>query len=243
MSSVLHPIGPEEPRTYWLRRGVVIGLAVVLLGVVAWTVWPRAGRTAGPAPASTPSMSATPQGSAGTSASPSSPSATEGSSAGASASTTSSTIRKPASPSTSSSATATTTPPVTGCDAEQMRVTLTGDRTVEADHTTTFRLSVINGSPVACTLDLDDSTFELKIYSGSDRIWSTDDCGRWLVAKAKHRLAVEKEYEWATAWTGKRSKSGCRTSGGLKPGTYVATATLKVGGEQSEPVQLVMRLR
>jgi hypothetical protein len=32
MSAVLHPVGPREPRVYWVRRLVVVALVVVLVG-------------------------------------------------------------------------------------------------------------------------------------------------------------------------------------------------------------------
>lgn len=122
-------------------------------------------------------------------------------------------------------------------------MTLTGPGTVKADDTTTFKVSVINGSAVTCTVDLTTSTFEVKIYSGTDRIWSTDDCAKWLAAKPKRRLAPEDAYGWSVAWPGQRSTSGCQLAGGLRAGTYVATAQLGVGSAGSKPVQVVMRLR
>lgn len=112
-----------------------------------------------------------------------------------------------------------------------------------ADKKMTFKLSVINGSAVTCIVELTPKTFELKIFSGSDRIWSSDDCAKWLDAKPSHRLGVEKAYEWTIDWTGQRSESSCDLTGGLKAGTYVATAALTIASATSEPVQVVMQLR
>jgi hypothetical protein len=242
MSSVLHPVGPEEPRTYWLRRLGVVAALVVLLAVVAWAVWPKSARSAGPAspaPTAGSSAAATPSASAGASTSPN---ATPSASSSASPSGTGSSASTSAAASSSSSPTP-TTQLVTACGAQDVRVTLTGPGSVGADRKVTFELSVINGSAVTCIVDLSTTTFELKIYSGTDRIWSSDDCATWLDAKPTHRLGVEKAYEWTIDWSGQRSNAGCKLTGELKAGTYVATAQLAAGTSKSEPVQVVMLLR
>ena len=38
VGSVMHPIGPLNPKVYWIRRVIVIGIAVALLIGVAWFV-------------------------------------------------------------------------------------------------------------------------------------------------------------------------------------------------------------
>lgn len=53
-------MGPEEPRVYWVRRGLVIALAVALVVTVVWLLLPRPSVVAA-APAGTgPSSPATP---------------------------------------------------------------------------------------------------------------------------------------------------------------------------------------
>jgi len=48
MNAVLHPVGPNPPRVYWLRRFVVVvALAAVLAGVAAAIVWALALRGPG----------------------------------------------------------------------------------------------------------------------------------------------------------------------------------------------------
>ena len=245
MSSVLHPIGPEQPQTYWLRRVAVVVAAVVVVAVIVWAVWPRSGQTATPAepgsvsPAPTTPVSTKPSPSPTSGSSLARPSASPSSRASSSSSASASTSSASASPSAASP----TAPAVTACDAEEVRVTLTGPGKVKADDTTTFKVSVINGSAVTCTIDLTRSTFEVKIYSGTDRIWSTVDCAKWLAAKPERRLDPEKAYAWSIKWPGQRSASGCKLSDGLRGGTYVATAQLSVAKSKSKPVQVVMRLR
>ena len=41
MGSLLHPVGPEEPRVYWVRRGLVIAVLAALLVAVVWLPLPR----------------------------------------------------------------------------------------------------------------------------------------------------------------------------------------------------------
>ncbi|RCK69177.1 hypothetical protein DT076_12645 [Desertihabitans brevis] len=91
----------------------------------------------------------------------------------------------------------------------------------------------------ACQLMLDEKTFELRIYSGTDRIWTTDHCAAWVPAKTT-TLQPEQAHEWSMTWPGLRSDGDCSlTDTPLRAGTYVATALF----QQADPVQLVMRLR
>ena len=41
MGSLLHPVGPEEPRVYWVRRGLVIAVLAALIVAVVWLLLPR----------------------------------------------------------------------------------------------------------------------------------------------------------------------------------------------------------
>lgn len=61
MGSLLHPVGRESARVYWIRRSLVLGVVVVVVAIVAWMLWPKpAPVTAVPAAAVTPTTSATP---------------------------------------------------------------------------------------------------------------------------------------------------------------------------------------
>ncbi|HWS58031.1 MAG TPA: hypothetical protein VN257_05785 [Actinotalea sp.] len=54
MSTVLHPVGPQPPRVYWIRRtAVLIALALVglVIGVLWWAVFGRGDTAAEDAPA------------------------------------------------------------------------------------------------------------------------------------------------------------------------------------------------
>jgi len=93
-------------------------------------------------------------------------------------------------------------------------------------------LVVGNTSEVTCTRDLGTKAVELLIFSGEDRVWSSDDCSKGngsAVVKLKPgaRSAV------MLTWQGKRSKPECEGSREqAKPGTYRVVA--RVGTLRSE---------
>jgi len=153
-------------------------------------------------------------------------------------------------PSTKASATArstakaTTTPAPTTvsvplCAPAQLRATITGTSKLKPEDDTTFHLSLINGAPVTCLVEVTAANFELKIYSGTDRIWSSRDCDTSVKPVTK-RVASQQAVEWKMTWNGRRSKAGCKNRAETpKPGTYFATSQLA----GAKPVQLRMILR
>lgn len=217
MSSVLHPVGPEEPRTYWLRRALVLVavLAVVALIVVVGVNAAGGERSAVPQASPSPSQQQSQRPpSASTSASPS-PSVTSP--------TPSPTPTRTKSPSPSPKPTKTPPP---SCDPDDLRATLTGKRKFKAKEDLTFNLSLINGGARSCVVEVTADTFELKVTSGNDRIWSTADCAK-SVKSIKQTIGPEKAVEWQLTWDGKRSVKGCKTRPEVpRPGTYIATAHL-----------------
>jgi len=58
MGSLLHPVGPEEPRVYWVRRGLVIALVAALIVTLAWLLLPRPSVVAAAPAGSGPSSAA-----------------------------------------------------------------------------------------------------------------------------------------------------------------------------------------
>jgi hypothetical protein len=245
MSGVLHPVGPEPVRIYWLRRIVVfsvVALVLVLATAVIVNLNSAANATgpeAVPAPpasasatgsangsATTPSWSRAP--SLATTSASSTSSAAPTPSPRAASSATPSSSAKPATTAESkpSSKTAASAKPAAApaCKPSDLRPTLTGKQRVKVDTKTTFNLSMINGGPQSCALALDSDNFTLTIYSGSDRIWSTGDCAK-LISPATVKIPSEGAYEWKLTWDGRRSKKTCKTRPEIpRAGTYVATA-------------------
>ena len=236
MSTVLRPVGPEPAQTYWLRRIVVIGAAIVVLAVAGALI--ANGTSSGSAVQANPSPPP-PTVPTAIASSPVTPTA----SARASGSSTSAST----SPSTTASGSVTATPkrsetptsgPVT-CAVSELRPTLTGKQRLKIKERSTFTLSLINGSDQACIATVNRDNFELRIYSGIDRIWSTKDCAT-MVKPVRRTLKAEEAMEWELTWNGLRSRSGCKAGSEIpQAGTYWATADLA----GAEPVRLRMTLR
>ncbi len=203
MGSLLQPVGPEEPRVYWIRRSLVLVAALAVIIVLAVLVWPREPAvTAVPPPTTTPTPTVT-------------------------------------SPAATPSPSPTPTGPV-ACDPTLMKLDVAGFQKVKVGaKNTTFTLTVTNNGQVACILTISPKTYQLTVTSGKDRIWSTADCEKWLPAK-ETTLDAGAAHEFSVKWTVRRSSEGCKLAKDqLKPGTYVATASLAEKATAKQPMQLV----
>lgn len=58
MGSLLHPVGPEEPRVYWVRRALVLVTVAVVAIAVVWLVWPKGAAVTATPGGTSPSPSA-----------------------------------------------------------------------------------------------------------------------------------------------------------------------------------------
>ena len=124
------------------------------------------------------------------------------------------------------------------CKPAGLRATVKGDRTLSPGQNNTFTVSLINSGAATCLASVTDKNFELKIYSGKDRIWSSQDCGKALAAFDK-KLAAGAGVAWKMTWNGERSVKGKECKRGTdtpQAGTYWATAQLA----GAKPVQLRM---
>jgi hypothetical protein len=239
MSNVLRPVGPEPAQTYWLRRVAVIAAAVVVLAVIAALI--VNGTSSGSAVQASPppptlvvaeTATPTPTPSATTPSASASPTAVRATTAAPT------TAAPSAAPRSTQAATKTSPPPPARCVPSSLRPTLTGKQQLKPKEANTFRLSLINGSGRTCIASVTRDNFELKIYSGSDRIWSTKDCATVIKAMTR-KLGPEQAVEWSLSWNGRRSRTGCQSRPEIpRPGTYYATAQLA----GAQPVQLRMIL-
>ncbi len=241
MSNVLRPVGPEPAQTYWVRRLAVIAVVVAMLAVIVALIAngtssgsavqalppapsPVAAETASVPPSPPPTASVAPADSAN-------PTAARATAAG-------STAAESTAASPTVAPTKTSPPPLAVCSPSRLRPTLTGKQRLAPKEASRLRLSLINGTGQACVAQVTRDNFELKIYSGSDRIWSTKDCTT-AVKPISRKLAPEQAVEWSLRWNGRRSRTGCRSGSHIpRPGTYWATAQLA----GAEPVQLRMLL-
>ncbi|MBA2698891.1 MAG: hypothetical protein H0U61_08980 [Nocardioidaceae bacterium] len=92
----------------------------------------------------------------------------------------------------------------------------------------TFELTSLD--TVACTLSITPSTLVVKVTSGSDTVWSSDDCPDALFAK-QIVVRADPASHYQFTWNGKRSSDGCQpVVGEITPGGYWVEAAL-IGGE------------
>ncbi len=94
-------------------------------------------------------------------------------------------------------------------------------------------LVVTNTSKAPCRRDLGSGAVELQVFSGADRVWSSDDCSP-AKAVAVATLAPAATQAVVKTWDARRSTPGCVGSKAqAKAGTYRVVArvgTLRVEG-------------
>jgi hypothetical protein len=146
VNSILHPVGPEPPGTYWLRRGFVIAGLIGLFALAA-LLWPGGGDSQPTTASATETPSATP----GATSSPT-PSATPTESAST-----------PADPQACRSA-----------DLD-VTVALVNPNPIVGGEVV-FEMAIANNGESACTQDVGPAATSFTITSGGFRVWSSDDC-------------------------------------------------------------------
>ncbi len=199
--ALMHPRGPLPPVVYWRRR--VITLAAALLVLLA--VLKACGGDGKDSLTATPGT---------TSRSPA---------ASAPAKTTApapSTSAKPAtSPSPSPSPTG--RPEGQPCRDTDIEVSATANaKEYAAGARPRLTLVVKNRAPVSCTRDLGAAARELRVVSGSDRVWSSDDCSPGGDAEVV-TIPAGGSRSFPVTWSRTRSKPGCPAGREpVAPGTY-----------------------
>lgn len=116
--------------------------------------------------------------------------------------------------------------PVTCSDAALRLTTRTDARSYATDVRPRITLTVTNVSRSTCRRDLGGRALEVLVYSGEDRIWSSDDCSTDTTA-AVQTLKAGQVLESTVTWARTRSAKGCPTGRPeARPGTYVVRARL-----------------
>ena len=184
------PVGPEPESTYWQRRAVVATVVVLALAVATSLL--TGGQDEPDRLAEAPRPSASPSASA---------------SASASASPPASAVPSPS--------------PAADCAPEVLKVLAeTDDDSYALGGTPRLSLTITNTGTVPCTRDLGQAAVELLVYSGSDRIWSSDDCAPGGGTAVTTLAPGEAEVQRVT-WNGRRSLPGCKgEKAQAQPGTY-----------------------
>jgi hypothetical protein len=189
----LQPVGPLPASTYWRRRVLLLVLLVVVVLVLAKACGSDDKKESLSGPAASPSPSAR---------AVTSPSAA---------------------PSPSPSPSPTPAPLLT-CRDTVLQVTTESDaESYPSGGAPKFTLTVRNIGSVACRRALGPDAVELRVFSGEDRIWSSDDCN---TAKGQGVMTLKPGEAQALTvrWPGKRTKPGCDVGDVAQPGTYRVSA-------------------
>lgn len=184
---------------YWRRRVYVLGGALAAVGVFAWACsGPDHKKSTAQVRNAAASLSASPAPSA-----PAQPGAIP-----------TATVTITASP--------TVTPPPPkqsgdACDKGDVVVGMTPTKTTyKGKEYAQFRLSVVNAGTRPCTFDVGGRSLQIRIASGSDRVWSSAECGTPSNIQLLRRgVPYLSTLDW--------NRHRC-TGPTAQPGTYVVTA-------------------
>jgi hypothetical protein len=130
-------------------------------------------------------------------------------------------VRTTPTPSSSPTQAPTTGAAPTACPDSALKAEAsTDDSTYALGGKPKMTLTITNTSGTACTRDLGSGAVEFIVFSGDDRVWSSDDCGSGRAASVV-TLAPNARKVVTFTWAGKRSKPNCGGSHeDAKPGTY-----------------------
>jgi hypothetical protein len=212
MRPSVRPVGPLPASVYWKRRALVLVLVVILpilWALIAWLIpddKPDAGvpvtatTTEASAPAVSPSRRAEPE------PKPKPVTSTKPASKQPSA--------KPAKPKKP-------LPPGqhAPCQAPAVSVAV-GAKVQAAGKPLAIKVTYANESAGTCQVAISPAALRLRVISGVDRIWDTDDCEK-LIPSAPLTLVKGKPRTITISWSGRRSSNGCPADGEVaKPGYY-----------------------
>lgn len=97
-----------------------------------------------------------------------------------------------------------------------------------------FRITVVNTEEPTCTVDVGGQAMEIRVHSGSDRVFSTADCVEGE-GRQERQLSRGVPHEYTFTWERERSFEDCREStSAAQPGWYRANLHGDYAGDQSE---------
>jgi hypothetical protein len=211
VSSVINPVGPQEPSVYWRRRAVVVVVLLVLLWA-AWMLLRSALGGGGDEPSATPTGS---------------PAATAVASPDPTAS-----ADPGASPAPSVQASPGAAPACTDAQVGVTASTVSASTAVGAG--LELSMTVTNTSETPCTRDVGAGANELRVISGPALVWSSDFCNPSEDADVQ---VLEPGQPWTTTltWPGTIVPEGCPSEQRqAQPGSYQVIG--RNGTLESEPV-------
>lgn len=113
-----------------------------------------------------------------------------------------------------------------------LEISLPAD-TFPAGSAVTIPTTVTNAGQVQCLLDAGSAHLVLTIFSGDDRVWSSDDCPA-VAAERPILLDIATSDSIRISWPGTRSAPGCPdVQPAAAAGTYRAVLTVDTGSTQA----------
>lgn len=215
--SVSRPRGRLPARVYWFRRLLLLGLVFALVFGLSRVF--GGGGDGSPEPAAQPAS--------GVATTEVTPSAT--STAGVSPETAKEPAKKTRIP---------LAMPTGPCQDRDVRIvpSLENDAFMGEDVRLTLRISTFD-SP-ACSWEVSPDTVVVKLTSGSDRVWSSQDCPS-AVPTEPVVLRDRKATSVEVIWSGRRSDSDCsRLTDWAQAGYYHVTAAAMGSEPESQQFQL-----
>jgi hypothetical protein len=245
MRTIARPSGPLPARVYWFRRLLVLGVFLGLVFGLAQVFGDRGSepeadkaRTVGAESGSQPPSPA-PSSTAGAMPLVDEPQATRGSGNRAEGDKKQARDGKKKRRA-EKSPTKTPLPEPTGpCDNSEIVVTPKVRGKAYAGKRVRFRLDLTTTSTPACTWQVSPRSLVVKLTSGEDRIWSSQDCPDAIPEKG---VVVRREHPAKVyiGWRGQRSDSTCsRTTDWAQAGWYHINAA----AFGAEPADLQFELK
>lgn len=214
MSAVTRPRGPLPPRVYWTRRAIVLGLAFVMVFSLAKLLGGgsdgKSGDTATQASGTQTSGSQTPG-----------PQSSSTGTAGAKP--------KPASGTAGAKPKPTLAQPDGPCDPADIKVSPQIEREPN-DGDVRIELA-LTGKAAACTWTASSTSIAVKITSGDDSVWSSQECPALTSTDVVVRSAVPTLVPFS--WNGRRSDDCDASDAWALAGWYHVVAAA-LGGEPTD---------
>ncbi len=217
MSTVTRPRGPLPRRVYWTRRVLVLVVALALVYGVARLLGGGGGGQQPTARAVGAEASTTPP-TATSAVSPTlTPSATDSATAGATAGSAAGAL--PGAPATTALA-----QPTGACSSGDLVATPSVRGTAHGGHPVVFTIALTTRTSPACTWTVSPQTLVVKVTSGPDDVWSTQQCPG-AIGKQAVVLRNNAPADVTVAWNGRRSDEGCTdVPPWAQPGDYHVAA-------------------
>lgn len=210
---VMTPIGPEPPMVYWLRRGSIAIVALVVVIGLWWLLGSR-GSSDTPVPAVSASAIASATSSAPSSLAPMPTPTASGD-----------VVADPAAEGDPAASEAVAAGEILDCKNSDISVVASTEKdSYKVGAKPVLKMTIENISAVPCTRDVGPKANSLEITSGGYHVWSSDDCGASDQSKIL-TLKPGKKVGTSIEWNGRVTIKGCPTKGTpAKPGRYQVTA-------------------